>query len=86
MTMPESEVDTELQELQELQERRPRHRDPFAGERKTGNDRLIYIVLGGITVGLLFALVVGINAPKRPWAFDSPAAQMPLLQQKHTLQ
>jgi hypothetical protein len=82
MTMPETEFEAEA----ELQERRPRRRDPFAGERKTGNDRLIYIVLGGITVGLLFALVVGINAPKRPWAFDSPAAQLPSLQQKHTLQ
>ena len=52
---------------------------------KTRGDRLLMTVLAGITLGLGIAFVLGIYAPKSPWAFDDPRAQLPSLQARHTL-
>ena len=48
-------------------------------------DRKTIAVLGGIALGLAGAFYIGASAPKAPWAFDRPAAQLPSLQARHTL-
>jgi hypothetical protein len=49
------------------------------------NDRLMMAVLAAIALGLVAVFGFAASAPKTPWAFDRPAAQLPSLQARHTL-
>lgn len=73
--------------------RSSRKPQPHAGERNKARpqsrfrrDMVLSAVLGGIVLGLVIAFVYGLYMPKAPWAFDSPEAQLPSLQSRHTLQ
>ena len=52
----------------------------------TPGGRLAIAVLGGLALGVVAMAVYGIKDSGGDWAFNRPAAQLPSLQTKHTLQ
>jgi hypothetical protein len=52
----------------------------------TTGGRLAIAILGGLAVGLVAMVIYGMADWKSDWAFNRPAAQLPSLQSKHTLQ
>ena len=50
----------------------------------THGGQLTIAILAGLAIGLVMLLIYSFARPT-PWAFDRPEAQLPSLQQKHTL-
>jgi len=59
-----------------------------SAQKKSGtpSGRLAIAVLGGLAIGLVAMAIYGMNDSGSDWAFNRPAAQLPSLQTKHTLQ
>jgi hypothetical protein len=51
----------------------------------THGGQLTIAILAGLALGLVTLLIYNFSAPMKPWVFDSPKAQLPSLQAKHTL-
>lgn len=65
----------------------PARKGAAAGKRKSTPGGLFTIaILGGLAVGLVAMVIYGMTDWKSDWAFNRPAAQLPSLQSKHTLQ
>ena len=52
----------------------------------THSGRLSVAILGGLAAGRVAMLIYGIVESRSDYAFNRPAAQLPSLQSKHTLQ
>ena len=64
--------------------RRPKPAMP-AKRSGTHGGQLTIAILAGLALGLVMLLIYSFAKPSGPWAFDRPEAQLPSLQQKHTL-
>jgi len=51
----------------------------------THEGRLTIAILAGLAIGLVTLVIYNFSGPTTPWVFDSPKAQLPSLQAKHTL-
>jgi hypothetical protein len=58
---------------------------PAAKRWGTHGGRLSIAILSGLAIGLVTLLIYNFSGPTKPWVFDSPKAQLPSLQSKHTL-
>jgi len=51
----------------------------------THGSQLTVAVIAGLAISLVTLLIYSFSGPTKPWVFDSPKAQLPSLQAKHTL-
>jgi hypothetical protein len=67
---------------------KPAARPKFAIPAKrsgTHEGQLTIAILAGVALGLVTLTIYGFAKAPGPWVFDSPKAQLPSLQAKHTL-